>query len=117
MLAVLPASGDARRGPVSFHLSGSVDGLYPGARRSMKVTIRNPFARTMRLLSVQADVARARRGCGGRNVEVRPFRRGLSIPAHRRAVVRLFVRMAVTAQEPCRRARFPIRFRARAVLR
>jgi hypothetical protein len=117
LLAALPASGDARRGTVKFRLSGSVEGLYPGARRAMKVTVRNPFARTMRLVSIQARVGRAKRACSGQNLEVRPFRGRLRIPARRRRVVRLLVAMAPTAAEECKRARFPVRFRAKGVLR
>jgi hypothetical protein len=117
MLAALPASGDARRGTVRFRLSGSIEGLYPGARRAMKVTVRNPFVRTMELVSVRAGVERAGRACSGQNVVVRPFRGRLRIPARRRRVVRLLVAMAPTAAEECKRARFPVRFRARGVLR
>jgi hypothetical protein len=117
MLAALPASVDARRGPVKFRLSGSVEGLYPGARRTMRVTVRNPFARAMRLLSVHATAGRGGRLCSGRNIAVRPFRGRLRIPARRRRVVRLLVAMEPTAAEECKRARFPVRFRGRAVLR
>jgi hypothetical protein len=116
-LAALPASGDVRRGPVGFGLSGSVDGLYPGARRAMKVTIRNPFRRRLELVSVRASVGRARRACSGANLEVRPFRGRLRIARRQRRVVRLLATMAPTAAEECKRARFPLRFRARGVLR
>jgi hypothetical protein len=116
-LAALPAAGETRRGPVGFRLSGSVEGLYPGVRRAMKVTVRNPFARTMLLVSIRGDVGRAGRACSGHNVDVRPFRGRLGIPARRRRVVRMLVAMAPTAAEQCKRARFPIRFRAKAVLR
>jgi hypothetical protein len=117
LLAAVPASGDVRRGPVGFRLSGSVDGLYPGARRSLKVTVRNPFARTMRLVALRADVRRANGACSAANVEVQPFRGRLRIPGRRRRIVRLLVMMAPTAAEQCQRARFPIRFRGRAMLR
>jgi hypothetical protein len=117
LLAALPASGDARRGSVGFRLSGSLDGLYPGARRSLKVTVRNPFVRTMRLVSLHADVGRAGRTCSSANIEVRPFRGRLRIPGRRRRIVRLLATMAPSAAEECKRARFPIRFRGRAVLR
>ena len=117
LLAAVPASGGAHRNAVRFQVSGSVQGLFPGARRFMNVKIQNSYQRTMQVVSVSADVRRARRLCTGYNVDVRPFRGRLSIPPRRTRVVRLLVHMQPTAAEECKGARFPLRFRAKAVLR
>jgi hypothetical protein len=117
LLAAVPASGGARPDAVQFRVSGSINGLFPGARRFMNVKIRNPYKRTLRVLSVSADVRHARRLCTGSNVDVRPFRGRLSILPRRSRVVRLLVEMQPTVAEECKGARFPLRFRARAVVR
>ena len=117
MLATVPASGGTVGSELRFQVSGSVTGLYPGARRSMRVKIRNPFKRAIVVRSDTAQVRRARRGCSGSNVEVRPFRGRVRVPAQGARVVRLLVRMPVTAADECRGARFPLVFRARAALR
>ena len=117
LLAAVPASGRAPPADVQFRVSGSISGLFPGARRFMNVKIRNPYRRAMRVVSVSADVRRARRLCTRSNVDVRPFRGRLSIPPRRTRVVRLLVEMQPTVAEECKGARFPLRFRARAVLR
>jgi hypothetical protein len=117
LLAAVPASGKRHPAQVGFRVSGSVQGLFPGARRFMSVKIRNPYGRPMRLVSLSADVRRARRLCTGSNVDVRPFRGRLSISPRRTRVVRLLVHMQPTVAEECKGARFPLRFRAKAVLR
>jgi hypothetical protein len=117
LLAAVPASGGRQPAPARFQVSGSVEGLFPGARRFMSVKIQNPYRRPMRLISLSAEVRRARRLCTGSNVDVRPFRGRIAIPPRRTRVVRLLVQMQPTVAEECKGARFPLRFRAKAVLR
>jgi hypothetical protein len=117
MLATVPASGGTDGSELRFRVTGSVSGLYPGARRSMRVKIRNPFRGAIVVRSVTAQVRRARRACSGSNVEVRPFRGRVRVPARGARVVGLLVRMPATAADECRGARFPLVFRARAALR
>jgi hypothetical protein len=116
VLAAVPASGGGQRSPVRFRVSGSVAGLYPGARRFMNVKIQNPYRRSMRVVSVSAQVGRGKRFCTGANVHVRPFRVGVLIPRRRSRIVRLLVAMPRTAAPECDGARFPLVFRARAVV-
>src|SRR5687767_3531228 len=108
LLAAVPASGKRDPGPVGFGVSGSVQGLFPGARRFMSVRIRNPYHRPMRLVSLSTDVRRARRLCTGSNVDVRPFRGRLSIQPGRTRVIRLLVHMQPTVAAECKGARFPL---------
>lgn len=117
LLAAVPASGGGQRSPVRFRLSGTVAGLYPGARRFMNVKIKNPYRRSMRVVSVTAQVRRGARFCTGSNLDVRPFRGRLVIPRRRARIVRLRVEMQPTAAQECSGARFPLVFHARAVVR
>jgi hypothetical protein len=100
-----------------FTVTGSVSGLYPGGRAWLPATVRNPYRRPLRLLSLTAVVRRGRRACSGANLEVRPFRGRLTVPPRRSRVVRLRVRMPLTAAPECNGARFPLVFRGRGVLR
>jgi hypothetical protein len=117
LLAAVPASGGGQRSAVKFRLAGSVGGLYPGARRLMRVKIHNPYRRPIRVVSVTAKVKGGARYCTGANVDVRPFRGRVVIPRRRSRVVRLRVQMQPTAAQECSGARFPLLFRARAVVR
>jgi hypothetical protein len=114
-LAALPASSGAPSARVSFRVSGSVSGLYPGAKRSLVVTVKNPFRRRLRLVSLRATARPARRGCSGWNVEVRPFAGRRTIRPRGSARVRLLARMPASVAEECKGARFPLVFRGRAV--
>ena len=116
-VAVLPAAGRAGPADVEFRVSGSVTGLFPGARRLMAVRVQNPYRRPLRLLSVAADVGQARRYCTASNLTLRPFRGRLSIPPRSARVVRLGVALEPTAAQDCSGGRFPLRFRAKGLLR
>jgi hypothetical protein len=116
VLAAVPASGKARPGAVGFRVTGSVGGMYPGARRFLNLKIRNPYKRPMRLVAVTARVRGPRRACTRWNLDVRPFRGRLVIPRGRARIARLLVRMPRTAAQECNGARFPLVFRARAVV-
>jgi hypothetical protein len=115
LLAAVPASGGEQRSPVRFRLSGSISGLYPGAKRFMSVKIHNPYRRAIRVVFVSAEVGRGKRFCTGANLHIRPFRGRLVIPRHSMRIVRLRVAMPLTAAPECDGARFPLIFRARAV--
>lgn len=116
LLAAVPASGRARPPARGFRVSGSIEGLRPGILRLIDLRVRNPYRRTMRLVSVSARVGAAGRHCTRWNLDVRPFRGRLAIPRARTRVVRLRVELQPTAAPECRGARFPLAFRARAVL-
>lgn len=103
--------------PRGFSVSGSVVGLYPGGKAWLPATVRNPYRRPLRLVSLEVSVRGGRRWCSNANLEVRPFRGRLVIPARRKRVVRLLARMPVTAAPECSGARFPLTFRARGILR
>jgi hypothetical protein len=117
LVAAVPASGKPRRGLPPFKVTGSVEGLLPGVPGFIPVKVRNPYRRPMTLVSVTARVRNANERCTRWNLEVRPFRGRLRIPRGRTRVARLRVRMPLTAAPECRGAKFPLDFRARAVVR
>jgi hypothetical protein len=78
----------------------------------MKVRVGNGFDHPVRLRLVRARVQSASRPCSRRNLIVRPSRRRLRIPAHRKRWIRLRVTMQSTAPDGCQGATFRLRFRA-----
>lgn len=117
LLAAVPAAG--KQGPRlgSFRVTGSVEGLTPGAPGTLLVKVRNPYRRAMTLVSLTTHVGDASRKCTRWNLDVGPFRGRLRVPRGRTRVARLSVRMPATAAPECRGAKFPLAFRARAVVR
>lgn len=113
----LGGSSGPHPSPRGFTVSGSVAGLYPGGRAWLRATVRNPYRRPLRVLSLTAAVRPGRRACSGANLDVRPFRGRLVVPPRRSRVIRLLVRMPLTAAPECNGARFPLVFRGRGVLR
>jgi hypothetical protein len=103
--------------PRGFTVTGSVSGLFPGGKAWLRATVRNPYRRPLRLVSLTVDVRSGLRACSGSNLDVRPFRGRLVVPSRRTRVVRLLVRMPLTAAPECSGARFPLTFRARGILR
>lgn len=116
VLAAVPAAGKPRRGLAPFRVTGSVEGLVPGIPGVIPVKVRNPYRRPMTLVSVTARVRNASERCTRWNLDVRPFRGRLRIPRGRTRVARLRVRMPLNAAPECRGAKFPLDFRARAVV-
>ena len=90
-------------------------GLYPGARKRMRVTIRNPFPYAIDVTSVTAKASHPIPGCSGSMVRVRRYRRVVRIEARRLAVVRVRIRLRRAAPDACQGVRFPLTFRAMAV--
>jgi hypothetical protein len=116
VLAAVPASGKPRR-LVPFKVTGSVEGLAPGVPGVLRVKIRNPYRRAMRVVSLKVSVRDANPRCTRWNLDVRPFRGPLVVARGRTGIARLSVRMPVTSAPECWGARFPLDFRARAVVR
>jgi hypothetical protein len=100
-----------------FSVSGSVSGLYPGGKAWLPAKVRNPYRRPLRLHSLKVVVRGGRRACSGSNLQVRPFSGRIVIQPRRTRVIRLLVRMPLTAAPECNGARFRLDFRARGTLR
>lgn len=103
----------------SFGVTGRVRKLYPGARKTMTVRVRNPhgYAIVVRELGVRVRKS-DHAGCGRRWVRPkRVVRLSLLVPARSRARASLPVRMRPAAPDACQGARWRLRFRGTAVRR
>ncbi|MDX6490453.1 MAG: hypothetical protein QOD43_698 [Gaiellaceae bacterium] len=103
------------RSPSGLVVAGSIKGLYPGARKRLRLKIRNRLGVRMKLTSLTVLVRDGRWNCRGANVRVGRFRGRLLLPPRRRRAVTLVVSMPKTAPDPCQGAVFRLVFRAKAV--
>jgi len=100
-----------KHGYRSFTISGSVSGLYPGATRSLVLTVTNhePFTIVVtRLVTVVND---ANATCRSANLTVSNFNGSLSVPPRSTAATGVAVRMTNDAGDNCAGADFPLYFR------
>jgi hypothetical protein len=107
--------GKRKKPSAAIVVTGSVKGLYPGARRRMRLQVRNRLDVRMKLTSLTVLVRDARWNCRGANVRVGRFRGRLLLPARRRRALTLVVSMPKAAPDPCQGAAFRLVFKARAV--
>jgi hypothetical protein len=96
-----------------------VTGLYPGARRPLKITITNTYAFAIKVAAPTAKVAAAttKAGCTGVAANLGIASAGLrrlSIRAHKQKTLTLEVAMPATVANACQGATFTISFRAQA---
>jgi len=110
--AMIPFRASA---PHSFSIRGSVNGLTPGAKTSLRVRIRNPYRRRIRVVSVRAFVKPSGHPCPVVNIRVKPFRGSLLIGARSSRSLSLEVSMSRSAGLACQGAIFPLRFSGRAI--
>jgi hypothetical protein len=99
----------------TFRIRGAVKGMYPGRVRKLRLRIRNPLDRAIRVRSIRARVRRPHRGCPAKAITIRRWRGHLRIRPHRGRTVRVKVKMKRRAPNACQGARFPIRYRGTAV--
>jgi len=95
-------------------VTGSIKGLYPGARKRLQLKVRNRLTVRMKLTSLTVRVRDGRWNCRGANVRVGRFRGRLLLPPRTQRAVNLVVSMPKTAPDPCQGAVFRLFFRARA---
>jgi hypothetical protein len=122
--ADLSRSGSPPRGGASISasggrgsrlaISGHVNGLFPGARKRLRLRVKNRLPVAVVLHSIKTAVSDAGPGCARSNLAVGRYRGSLRIEAHRSRRVRVRVAMSGGAPDPCQGARFPLRYRARA---
>jgi hypothetical protein len=96
-------------------VTGSIKGLYPGARKRLRLKIRNRLGVRMKLTSLTVAVRDGKWNCRGANVRIGRFRDRLLLPPRRRRAITLVVSMPKTAPDPCQGAVFRLAFKARAV--
>lgn len=96
-------------------VKGSMKGLYPGHNRFGRLMVRNHGSRRLVLRSLGARIADAAPGCGASLLRVRTFPGDRLVPPRRRTSVPVIYTLKKGAGDACIGARFPIRWRARAV--
>ena len=96
-------------------LNGHITGLYPGNEAILRVRSHNRTTEPVRLMRVRAKVRKANAACGKEYLKIRRAEPKRVIPPHRRIEVRMKVRLSPLAPDACQGARWPVRFRARAV--
>jgi hypothetical protein len=111
----------ARNVPVADRIApvlrvhGRVIGLFPGARKRMRVTVRNTGRSTLVVTSITVRVDDASSACPGTNVRIRPFSGRVRVRASGSVMILLRARMPRSVPDACQGARFSLRFSARAI--
>jgi hypothetical protein len=100
----------------SLLVSGHVTGLYPGASKLMRVSVRNGLGHAVELRWVRATVLDAGPECSRENLVAQPNRQHVPIEPHRTRALRLRISMRSRASNACQGATFPLRFRAQAAV-
>jgi hypothetical protein len=109
-------SVDRSQAPELLHATvkarGHVGGLYPGADRRMRVTVRNRDSRPARLRRFRTRVSNANPVCTDAYLRVRRLKRPQRrIGPQRSILIRVRVRVRPSAPDACQNARWPLRFR------
>jgi hypothetical protein len=107
-----PAAKHARSRS-ALRVSGNVDGLFPGARRSLRLRVWNTRGFPVLVVSVTVRVGNAGRACSSRELRIARVRRSFVVRAHRSRRIAVAVSMRRTAPDVCQGAVFPLRFAAR----
>jgi hypothetical protein len=94
-------------------LTGSTQGLYPGGRVPLRVTIRNRRRFPVRVQWLGARVVLHRRACAPSNVTVERRRLDLFVPARGLRVVTLEAHMRNDAPDGCKGVLFRLWYEAR----
>jgi hypothetical protein len=100
----------------SLRVSGHVTGLYPGASKLMRVSVRNGLGHPVELRWVRATVLDAGPDCSRENLVAQRNRNHLPIEPHRTRALRMRIGMRSGASNACQGATFPLRFRAQAAV-
>lgn len=121
-LVIVPLDGhDRGTHPVaaSRHrllLRARARGLYPGAVRPLKVLVRNPTDRDVRVVRLVARAIRSSsETCPASFLRVRRLRSHPLVPARSRRRVRMRVKLRASAPDACQGVRFSLRLRVRGV--
>jgi hypothetical protein len=105
------AGGDDEHG-TPLTLSGTVEGLTPGAARTLAVTIANPNVKPIVVAAVATSVTSPSGACPAAALTVGDLTSPVTVPAGASAAGRLPVRLAADAPDACQGAVFALRFAA-----
>lgn len=98
----------------TFTISGSVSGLFPGARSQLPLTLANTSRRDIEVTAVRATVADAGPGCSSTTLSITPFRGSVIVKAGGTASVSLAVTMSSDAPDACQGATYPLTYQGDA---
>jgi hypothetical protein len=103
-----------------FYMRARAGGLFPGARRPLRLRIRNPNRFAIKVTNVRVQIRRdlRRPRCYPRRyLRTTRLREPVRVPANsfRRTRTRLEIRMRSSAPDACKRAVFPLRLKGKAV--
>jgi hypothetical protein len=107
------ADGSARPAPTRYRISGKVVGLFPGARTTMRLTVRNPNPFPIKVRKIRTTV-RSGASCPSKSIRVARSRGTKRIAATGRARIRVKVRMLATAPAACAGHRYRLIYRGMA---
>jgi len=111
----LTLSGSAAPGH-EFTLSGAVAGLVPGKPAPLRLTVANPDAQPIRLISATATARSASQACPASLLEVTAFSGTPEtvVAGRGQTVIELSVTLSANAPDACKRAAFPLSYAGRA---
>jgi hypothetical protein len=98
----------------SFTIAGDVTGLYPGATRSLTLTVTDRRTFPILVTSITTAVGGGRPGCPAADLRVGPFTGGVSVAGEGSAQVVVTVSMLRSAPNACQGAVFPLSYHGTA---
>jgi hypothetical protein len=113
-IGIWPEVGKGPAAQGGFRITGSAEGLLPGAPGRLFATVRNPYGWPIRVttISVTAHDAGA---CRAANLRTARLRRPVVVAARASRRLVLAISLAADAPDACQGARFRLSFSARAV--
>lgn len=111
-IAASDFAGPAGEQGAPITLSGSVEGLHPGAARDLTVTIANPNAKPLVVSDVTTSVDSPAEACPATALTAAPLAAPVTVPAQSSASGRIPVTLSADAPAGCQGVRFALRFAA-----
>jgi hypothetical protein len=102
-------------GASDVRVSGHVNGLFPGARKGLRLKVRNGSRRWAVVRAIRADVTAGTTACPPRYLST--VAKDLGYPRirpHKTRRIGVRIRMWPGAPDACQGVKFPLRFRIRA---
>lgn len=112
-----PVLGEERSGQSAprFRIRGSIGGLFPGLRTTMRLAVRNPNPYAIRVTRIKTAVGASTGACPARSMKVRTWKGRARVPARGVRRIKVSVRMKRTAPTVCAGHRYRLIYRGWAV--
>jgi hypothetical protein len=94
----------------NFVITGNVEGLFPGASRSLVLSVSNPEPFTIVVTSITTTVGSPSLQCPGTLMTVTPFSGKRSVPAHGAGQVTVTASLHHSAPNACQGVTFPFHY-------